>query len=139
VKAVTICQPYAHLIAIGEKGIENRSWPTSHTGRIAIHAGKSRDWMLPTDEHKYPSMAFGAIVAVATLRLKPHATLRQCLKFAQLPPDMQASEHANGPWCWLIAEVVRLAEPVACRGAQGLWELTPDVEYVVRVREERAA
>ena len=40
-KAITISQPWAHLIVRGEKRVENRTWPTEHRGPLAIHAGKS--------------------------------------------------------------------------------------------------
>lgn len=40
-KAITVRQPWAQLIAIGVKTIETRSWPTKHRGVIAIHAGKA--------------------------------------------------------------------------------------------------
>ncbi len=39
-KALTLTQPYATLIAIGAKRIETRSWATSYRGPLAIHAGK---------------------------------------------------------------------------------------------------
>lgn len=42
-KAITIKQPWATLIALGEKKFETRSWQTKHRGTIAIHAGKSID------------------------------------------------------------------------------------------------
>lgn len=38
-KAITIRQPWASLIALGIKQVETRSWSTKHRGRIAIHAG----------------------------------------------------------------------------------------------------
>ena len=38
-KALTIRQPWASLIALGVKTIETRSWPTRYRGPIAIHAG----------------------------------------------------------------------------------------------------
>lgn len=37
-KALTVHQPYASLIAIGAKRIETRSWSTSYRGPLAIHA-----------------------------------------------------------------------------------------------------
>lgn len=41
-KALSIKQPYASLIAHGIKNIENRTWKTNFRGRIFIHAsGKS--------------------------------------------------------------------------------------------------
>lgn len=39
-KALSILQPWATLIAIGAKKIETRSWPTNYRGPIAIHASK---------------------------------------------------------------------------------------------------
>lgn len=41
-KALTIHQPWASLIAAGVKTIETRSWSTRHRGPLAIHAGKAR-------------------------------------------------------------------------------------------------
>ena len=38
-KAITIYQPWASLIACGAKRFETRSWATSYRGPIAIHAG----------------------------------------------------------------------------------------------------
>ena len=38
-KALTIHQPYASLIAVGAKRYETRSWATRYRGPIAIHAG----------------------------------------------------------------------------------------------------
>lgn len=39
-KALTLRQPWASLIAIGAKTIETRSWSTNHRGPLAIHAGR---------------------------------------------------------------------------------------------------
>lgn len=38
-KAITLTQPWASLVAIGAKRIETRSWATSYRGPLAIHAG----------------------------------------------------------------------------------------------------
>lgn len=38
-KAITVTQPHATLIAIRAKKIETRSWSTSYRGVLAIHAG----------------------------------------------------------------------------------------------------
>jgi activating signal cointegrator 1 len=39
-KALSLTQPWATLIAIGAKAIETRSWQTSYRGPLAIHAAK---------------------------------------------------------------------------------------------------
>jgi hypothetical protein len=41
-KALTIIQPWASLIAIGAKRFETRSWKTNYRGQLAIHAGKKK-------------------------------------------------------------------------------------------------
>ncbi len=103
-KALTICQPYAEMIACGEKTIENRTWPTSYRGPLAIHAGKSRAWLEAEDERERPGMAFGAIVATARVV--------DCIHVDRLSEAHAANHHANGPWCWILE----------ARGAQGLWD-----------------
>lgn len=117
-KALTVCQPYAELIARGEKPIENRTWPTSFRGRLFIHAGKSRAWMDDDDLVAYPNMAFGALVATARLV--------DCVRVTALPPELLDNEHANGPWCWVLRDVNRI-EPIPFRGAQGLWDVPSSV------------
>lgn len=45
-KAITLWQPWASLIALGAKTIETRSWQTSYRGPIAIHAAASTPGLL---------------------------------------------------------------------------------------------
>lgn len=91
-RALTIHQPWASLVALGVKTIETRSWRTSYRGPLAIHAGqrspstersvKVGDWCMfygrrrweiehfAAGEHGAPSSLqppFGAVVATATL------------------------------------------------------------------------
>ncbi|MEM4721588.1 MAG: ASCH domain-containing protein [Candidatus Methanomethylicaceae archaeon] len=42
-KALSIQQPWAWLIVMGYKDIENRSWPTTFRERFLIHASKKFD------------------------------------------------------------------------------------------------
>jgi len=103
-KALTIHQPYAELIASGEKRVENRTWATRHRGHLAIHAGSSRVSLnildVPFDVEDVP---FGAVVAVV-----------------------------NVAWCWVLENVQRLPEPVTVSGKQGLWNLPPDVVAAIK-------
>jgi hypothetical protein len=47
VRALTLHQPWASLIAVGAKRIETRSWPTKYRGRLLVHAG--RRWPIPQE------------------------------------------------------------------------------------------
>ena len=67
-KAITIKQPYASLIAAGLKEYEFRTWKTNYRGEILIHAGKGidKDAMKKFESFKleYPT---GCIIAKAKL------------------------------------------------------------------------
>lgn len=125
IDALTICQPYAELIARGEKPIENRTWPTPYRGWLAIHAGKSHEWLDEGTLEAYPHMLFGAFVAVARMI--------DCLRVGELPPALRDNEHANGPWCFVFSEVRPLPQPIPAPGAQGLWR--PKPEHLTLLRE----
>lgn len=45
-KALTLHQPWATLVAEGVKTIETRSWPTKHRGPVAIHAAAICPWKI---------------------------------------------------------------------------------------------
>lgn len=128
-KALTICQPYAHMIACGEKRVENRTWPTQYRGPLLIHAGKSRAWLTDSDPD---GMAFGAVVATAQLVDCLRVERIKCGDYADRYPWLKGHRHALGPWCWVLGDVAVLQEPVPARGAQGLWDLPwPSSDSVV--------
>lgn len=148
-KALTIHQPYAALIALPDddaraKRVENRNWPHSHVGRLAIHAGKSRERLAISSsgmdlEYHLPieSMAFGAIVAVADMRgcFKAEALVNRetgrHLGGLAAPwalrkwPWLADHQHVEGPYCFVLAEVRCFREPIPATGWQGMWEWTP--------------
>ena len=123
-RAITILQPYAHLIVTGEKRVENRKWLTTYRGPIAIHAGKSHEW-LEGDEVE-TDMAFGAIVGTATLvDCIEIERIRLCeLAIVNRFPWITQHEHAEGPFCFVL-ENVRRCVPIPFKGAQGLF-FVPD-------------
>ncbi len=127
-KAITLIQPWATCIAWYGKRIENRSWapPASLIGqRIALHAGRKTDWNALAELHRdgipinTGELVSGAIVAIGTLkgvvtgvdRVPAHQWYWWC-----------------GPVGWVLSDVQPLQQPVPCRGAQGLWDLTAEVE-----------
>jgi hypothetical protein len=133
IKALTVCQPYAEMLALGPdvKPAENRTWPTRYRGWLAIHAGKSRTWLDEGDLDRYPDMTFGAIVMVGRLVGSPAFD-----RLSEWHPEwLPVREHpeTGGPYCWIITDRCRLERPIPCRGAQGLWIVPNDV--VAQVRE----
>lgn len=137
-KALTICQPYAELIVCGEKRVENRVWKTDHRGPLLIHAGKSLDYMKQLTrgmtrteiEAELAKFHFGAIVGVAVLAdcASKHDT-RPGRGFSAMVmkrhPWLADHEHAEGPVCFILANVQRFVEPIPYTGKQSLFEI-PD-------------
>ncbi|MHC4647013.1 MAG: ASCH domain-containing protein, partial [Planctomycetota bacterium] len=109
---------------------ENRRWPTSYRGPLAIHAGKGTQYLTRRELADYPS---GAIVAVADLvACLPLRTVRERGRSGVLDrldisvADFLAHEHTEGPWCWILNDAAQLATPLPCRGSQGLWGVPDD-------------
>ena len=122
-RALTILQPWAEMIARGVKRVENRTWRTKYRGPLAIHVGKSLAWMQSEDPLAWPGqygtelpgveeLTFGAIIAVAELV--------DCVRVEDLPAKLRRHAFASGPWCWVLKDVRRV-EPIACKGAQLVW------------------
>lgn len=139
-KALTICQPYAFLICLPEtdprhKRVENREWPTNCRGPLAIHAGKSREWIQwdaeEVREEMYDitlaQMHFGAVVAIAQLvDCLLIDTIRHRYHDAR-HPWLRGHIHTSGTWCWVLQDVKPLSKPIPYRGAQGLFEISDEV------------
>ncbi len=122
-RALTILQPWAEMIARGVKRVENRTWRTKYRGPLAIHVGKSLTWMESEDRDAWPErygvdmpradeLTFGAIIAVAELV--------DCVRVEDLPAGLRGHPFAAGPWCWVLGNVRRV-DPVRCKGAQLVW------------------
>lgn len=140
-KCLTICQPYAHLIVIGEKRVENRTWPTRHRGPLLIHAGVSRQWMDESEDQAAQRfgdpLVFGAVVGRCELAgcvprgmidvILANDDLAHLSEIASRWPWLPAHEHAHGPWCWVLENVERFAVPVPMKGRQGLFDVDDSV------------
>jgi hypothetical protein len=132
-KALTLWQPWAWAIATPEAGkdVENRTWkpPASILGRpVAIHAG------LAFDEDAADGLREGFGLAVPT---KKECTLGAVVAVALLQWAVTNSPSRwamTGQWHWCLSQVVALPEPVACKGAQGLWPLSPATFETVRLQ-----
>lgn len=153
-KALTIHNPFAHLLITPQdelpagaihKRCENRTWPAPFRGRFAIHAGVSLDWFdydtwpnVPESgklrKDHFPDMAFGAIVAVAEIvesvylsAIKSQSPRSYTGKYDWLLDHV----HATGPYCFIVENVIRLADPIPCAGQQKFWTVPSGVEAAI--------
>lgn len=148
-KAITVWQPWASLIALGLKPYEFRAWPAPGRlvgHRIAIHAGarpvkrqEVQDLILRLrgpeawttglrpdalawlERVHHEAMWRSAIVATAILG-KPVLANRISAELGGPVNDSTRDEHAM--WAWPMLEIEGLKPPVDARGAQGFWNWT---------------
>lgn len=71
--ALTIWQPWAYLIVMGLKDIENRDWHTNFRGRVFVHAGKTVD----KEAHEYINAEPKLYGLPADFKLPPLSELPQ--------------------------------------------------------------
>ena len=134
-KALTLWQPWASLIAWGEKHYETRSWKTDYRGPLAIHASHRL-----TEDQKYIcstlrvakilsahgiedpiQLALGCIVCVADL-VEVIATEAWFQRRSIPYKETAFGNYGYGRFAWKLENVHVLIEPIPVKGGQGLWE-----------------
>lgn len=134
VKAITLWQPWAMLMALGEKGYETRSWMTTYRGPLAIHAAltfpqEARALCLQEPfrsvlkEYGYLSpveLPRGVVLAVGSLvRIEPTGLLRKAMFIN--PNETAFGDYSDGRFAWEVVDVELLPEPIKAAGRQRLW------------------
>lgn len=102
-KALSVKQPWASLIASGRKTIETRRWKTSYRGPLVIVSARTPD-IVPA----------GQALAVANLI--------NCRPMSVLDEPAAACQKYDGAFAWIFDSVRRI-DPFSVVGQPGLFEL----------------
>lgn len=133
-KALTLYQPWATLVAIGAKKIETRSWQTEYRGPLAIHASKTFPkwakeliWKDPFHEAlsgeafdiKRENFHFGMILATCWLIRceRIYATNRPISQ-----EERAFGDYSPGRYMWFLGDIKKLEYPIPAKGSMSLWE-----------------
>ncbi len=143
-KALSIIQPWASLIALGAKRIETRSWRTEYCGPVAIHASKRFpedcgilcfDEPFRTVLSDYLREIHGSRVAyLPTGSILATVDLVDCLPVQSIHSGLfnenewSFGDFSAGRFGWIFENVKRLQRPIQCKGAQGLWTVPEEIE-----------
>jgi hypothetical protein len=126
-KAITLWNPWASLIAVGAKTYETRSWPTNHRGDIAIHAAKVEKYP-GVDIIRYmrligldpETLEYGKVLCIAEIT--------DCIKLDCNTPTMEITmgeelvgDWSDGRYAWKLENIRVFDEPIPAKGMQGLW------------------
>ena len=125
-KALSLLQPWASLIATGAKKIETRSWSTKYRGPLAIHASRSNKNNLLRYLEPFLTwlkgiglLPLGAIVATCDLVdcIKMTPELIESIK----SPELDFGVYAVGRYAWILENIKPLEKPIPASGALSLW------------------
>jgi hypothetical protein len=142
VKALSVQPPWSWAIAYAGKAVENRTWPTSYRGEIAIHASKKLDKDALGDSRIVEAVLAADVATMDWWRghIIAVAEVISCL----LSPDFGGTCGATRPlcspwaahdqWHWQLADVRPLAEPVPAKGMLGLWAVPEEAESAIRAQ-----
>lgn len=148
-KAITIIQPWATLIAIGAKKFETRGWATKHRGALAIHAGKKVDREACEREpikSVLEAHGYSAAIELPTGKIVATCFLEDCWevigeenfpeKGIMVLSDSQGARmfgitrksnefhfgfYSKGRFAWELSHVKAFPNPISAKGMQRLW------------------
>lgn len=138
--AISLWQPWASLVVHGLKQYETRSWSTKYRGELAIAASKSEGRKEDREECEeiysflrqdfprvrqmdYPHFRYlprGCVLGVVRLTDCIPTTSPSLRGISTMEAEM--GNYEPGRFAWKLELVERFAEPIPCKGSQGLWE-----------------
>lgn len=150
-KAITLWQPWASLMAFEEKLIETRSWGTDYRGPLAIHAAvnypkegrkfaeelfvaKAMHGKTPVDKN-HPLLDPNFITILTAHHIAsnlPRGVILAVVNLYNVVPvdephlricdkERAFGNYAPGRFAWLTKFVKRFDPPIAVKGQRGLW------------------
>jgi hypothetical protein len=127
-KALTIRQPFAHLIVTGRKRLETRKWLTSYRGPLLIHAARSvHEEPIPGVAIDLASLPLGAIIGMVRLSacfspLELTSDVGHRLATQLLTPTERSFGYFGPGWyAWELQDPVEFKTPLPCPGNINLW------------------
>jgi hypothetical protein len=131
IKALSLLQPWATLVATGHKKIETRNWTTKYRGPLLIHASLGKAGAALADNpaiarhiKDFRSLPFGYIIGqvyltdivrIADLGLSPK-------KLSDLSLEENAFGNNGARFAWLFSNAEVFEECIPATGRLGLWE-----------------
>lgn len=142
-RALSLTQPWATLMALGQKRIETRSWrpaPQFMGQVIAIHAAKGfpgyarelvndEPFLSALNRIGYDALPIGAIIAVGRL-----AEVRRTEQWTHelSRNEEEFGDYGDGRFGWRFEQLRALAKPVPCKGALGIWTVPSEIAALIQ-------
>lgn len=150
-KALSLTQPWASLVAIGAKRYETRSWSTKYRGQLAIAAAKKFPMDCRELARESPFCEVFEEAGLTLLNLRDLCGHILCVVDADgcvatpgaetllgvdsafpvipahwpapAPDELVFGDYSPERYAWPLADVFRLPTPVPASGALGIWDV----------------
>lgn len=132
-KALSLWQPWATLVAIGANTYETRSWSTDYRGPLLIHASKNKSQLKVALEEEFfdalsavgyfegdKELPLGCVVAMCDLATVGPVEL---VRDTHAAGELAFGDYNDGRFAWKLVNVKEIEPPIPARGAQGLFDL----------------
>ena len=126
-KALSLTQPWATLVATGRKKVETRSWSTNYRGLLYVHAAKG----FPAYARRFAEEEVGIDgcpgayprgVIIARVRLVDiQRTEKVISKLSAL--EKHYGDYSPGRFAWFLEDAEKLLSPIPYRGSLGLFDV----------------
>lgn len=138
VKALTLWQPWASLVALGEKRIETRCWSTKYRGPLAIHSAAKVPSFLGASRHTeqfiteladvfnvrtsqvteaVAKLPCGAVLCIVNLHSIEETSLAREILCER---ERVFGNYEDGRYAWAL-EMVEKLTPTPAKGNRMLW------------------
>lgn len=109
VPALTVRQPWAALLVMGAKDVENRPWRARYRGTLLIHAAARPDSAAMRERNvgdlgRYRAAIIGHVELVDVVT------------------DSPSPWAEPGQWHWVVRDPAWFPDPIPCTGRLGLWD-----------------
>jgi hypothetical protein len=161
IRAYSLTQPFATLVALGYKFMETRSKRTHYRGPLLIHASSTRNrWSREACEKPiiaailakhgltYKTLPRGELLCRVELLdmalITDQPAPAGVLTISPTGPELSETERAvglysEGRYAWLLSPPELLPEPVKASGALSFWDATPALEAHEAAKKAEAA
>lgn len=136
-KVLSLTEPYATLIANGQKCIETRSWKTKYRGELYIHASATKIPESTLENEKLMDLIknkplnYGHIICKCNLVDCIYMTEEYVHEMKEKnPQEYLCGEYKVGRYAWVLDDVIPLENKMKAKGQLNIWNFYQDFEIM---------
>lgn len=133
-KALSIKEPFASLVALGIKKIETRSWKTNYRGEIYIHASLTKNVIKDKKREEKLSLLLPANYKFKQGNIICKAYLKDCIymddrfldEIKKNETEYLCGRYEIGRYAWVLDDIKILEKEIPAKGKLGIWNFNQE-------------